>query len=291
MRGKSRMAEIARRQCGVVTRKQLLALSVNRRDIDRMIAAKQLHPLHRGVYLVGHPVAPPGAREMAATLACGPQAFVSHRDAAVIHKLLPYPADPGPVHVTVARDCGRRPGIAVHRVAELRPDEVGRLDGIPVTSPARTLIDLAAMGSAEVEQAWAEAEHRGLVDRGEMLARSIGRPGAKLLRRVLNAGPALTRSEAERKLLQLIRAAALPSPAANARLNGFEVDFLWPGPRLVVEVDGFAFHGNRGAFERDRVRDATLIAAGYAVIRVTWRQLGDRPEAVVARIAAALASR
>jgi very-short-patch-repair endonuclease len=103
-------------------------------------------------------------------------------------------------------------------------------------------------------------------------------------------GPALTRSEAEARLLSLIRTARLPAPSTNARLHGLEVDFLWPEQRLVVEVDGFTFHGDRAAFERDRERDATLVASGFRVIRVTWRQLVDQPLVVVARIASALAA-
>ena len=275
-----------------MARRQLLDAGFGPGAIKRKIRAGRLHPVHRGVYLVGHPVPPTGAREMAAALACAPNAFISHRDAAVIHHLLPHPAQPGPVHVTVeGRDCGHRKGIRVHRVTRLPPDEVGTLDGIPVTSPARTLIDLAAIGSRELEEAAAEAERRRLVEREDLLARSQGRRGAKSLRRILDRGTALTRSEAERRVLALIRKAALPSPTANVPLHGYEVDFLWPTQHLVVEVDGFAYHGHRHAFESDRERDAVLTAAGYAVIRVTWRQLLDRPEAVVARVAAALASR
>jgi very-short-patch-repair endonuclease len=294
MRPENRIAVIAARQCGVVTRQQLLDGGFEAAAIKRRIRAGWLHPVHRGVYLVGHPVPPAGAREMAAALACGLDAFVSHRDAAVLHKLLPHPAKPTPVNVTVeARDCGRRPGIRVHRVKHLPRDEIGTLNGIPVTSPTRTVIDLAAGDSSELEQAIAEADVLRLIDRDDLLSRSRGRPGAKYLRRLLESehGPALTRSEAERRLLRLVRAAALPSPATNAALNGFEVDFLWPEQRLVVEVDGFAFHAGRAAFERDRERDAALSASGYAVVRVTWRQLLERSEAVVARIAGALASR
>jgi predicted transcriptional regulator of viral defense system len=124
MRGEDRIAVIAARQRGVVARRQLLEAGLHRLAIDRLIATKRLHPVHRGVYLVGHPVPPAGAREMAAVLACGPSAYVSHT-AAFLHELLSHPAQPTPVHVTVAeRDCGRRPGIEVHRVQHLPPDEI-----------------------------------------------------------------------------------------------------------------------------------------------------------------------
>jgi very-short-patch-repair endonuclease len=124
-------------------------------------------------------------------------------------------------------------------------------------------------------------------------ARSPRHPGARRLRAVLAeaAPPSLTRSQAERRLLDLVRAAGLPHPRANARVRGFEADLLWPDERLVAEVDGFAFHASRRAFERDRARDAALAAAGYTVVRVTWRQLDEAPHAVVARLAAALATR
>ena len=144
------------------------------------------------------------------------------------------------------------------------------------------------------ERAIAEAQVRRLVrkdDLADQLARNRGWPGTRALRRLLELerGPTLTRSEAERRMLALVRAADLPPPVVNARLGRYEIDFLWRSQRLVVEVDGYAYHANRRAFERDRERDAALAAAGYTVLRVTWRQLVGAPGAVVARIAAALA--
>lgn len=294
MRPEKRIARIAARQCGVVTRRQLLDAGFQDAAIKRRIRAERLHPIHRGVYVVGHRVLAAGAREMAAVLACGRGAVVSHRSAATLHQLLPHPARPGPVHVSVVeRDCGRRPGITAHRVKHLPAHDVGTIRGIPVTSSMRTILDLAATGSGEMEQAIAEAARRRLVRPAALLERARSRPGAVSLRKLLerDGGPAFTRSEAEREFLRLIRTAALPSPATNARLHGYEVDFLWRKQRLVVEVDGFAFHSSRAAFERDRARDAELAAAGYVVVRITWRRLVDRPEAVVARIAGALATR
>ncbi len=171
------------------------------------------------------------------------------------------------------------------------------LQGVPITTPARTLLDLGTvLPPYLLERAIAEAEvcllarRRDLVDQ---LERNRGRPGTRALRAILDldGGAALTRSEAERRLLALVRTAALPLPQVNARLGTYEVDFLWPEQRLVVEVDGYAYHGNRAAFERDRERDVALAALGYTVMRVTWRQLVDAPEAIIARIAAALGAR
>jgi very-short-patch-repair endonuclease len=146
----------------------------------------------------------------------------------------------------------------------------------------------------DLERAVAEAERRRLASRSRLaalLARHTRRPGTRALRALVEAQerPAFTRSEAEQRLLRLVRKARLPAPDVNASLHGFEVDFLWRDAALVLEVDGYAFHSGRAAFEQDRRRDAELAARGLTVIRVTWRQLADEPEAVVVRIGQALA--
>jgi very-short-patch-repair endonuclease len=198
--------------------------------------------------------------------------------------------------VTVAgRDPGRKRNIRIYRVADLDARDVQIVAGVPVTSPARTLVDLAAvLPTVQLECAVAEALAQQLVrerDLLEHIQRARGRRGIAALRQLLSLerGPALTRSEAERRLLRLVRAAALPEPEANVRIHRMEVDFLWRRQRVVVEVDGFRYHSNGRAFERDRERDATLVASGYVVLRVTWRQLVRNPETVIARVAAALA--
>jgi very-short-patch-repair endonuclease len=292
------IADLAKKQRGVVSRAQLLAVGVTSDSIKHRLRAGRLHRVHPGVYRAGHTAPIHGAREMAAVLACGNGAVVSHLSAAALLQLLPYPAKPGPVDITVAgRDPGSRRGIAVHRVTVLDERDVGSVRGVPVTTPARTILDLAAvLSSHSLERALAEAQVRRLVRRPDLvdqLGRNRGRRGTRMLRRVLalEGGPAPTRSDAERRLLRLVRAAELPIPRVNSRLGRYEVDFLWPEQRLVVEVDSFRFHSPRPRFERDRARDAALAAAGYTVIRVTWRQLVDTPEAVAARIAAALAVR
>jgi very-short-patch-repair endonuclease len=292
------IAAIAGRQRGVVSRAQLLATGVESGAIERRIRAGRLHPVHRGVYLVGHPVMVQGAREVAALFACGAGAVVSHLSAANLLQLLPYPANPRPVDITVVgRQPARRRGIRVHRVSALDQRDVRRVGRVPATTVARTLLDLAAvLRTSQLERALAEAQVRRLVterDLEDQLERNPRRPGTRALRRIVNkeGGPAITRSEAERRMLRLVRAAELPAPQVNARLGRYEVDFLWRERRLVVEVDGYASHGTRRAFERDRERDATLAVAGYTVLRVTWRQLIGAPEAVVARLASALAVR
>jgi len=286
------IAALAKRQRGVVARAQLRAIGLSRTAIDTRLRAGRLHPLYRGAYLVGHAGVLQGAREFAAVLVCGPDTVVSHRSAASLWSLLPHL--PREVDITVAgRDCRRSDGIRVHRVGDLDVRDVRKLGGIPITTPARTILDLATTASSrELEQALAEAHARRLVRRTDLvslLARVGPRPGAPALRALLDAdAPALTRSQAEERFLALVRAPELPAPESNVRVGRHEVDFLWRDHGLVVEIDGFAFHSSRPAFERDRVRDAELASLGFRVIRVTWRQIVDRPEAVIARVAAAL---
>lgn len=279
----------------MVTRAQLREAGLTDRAIDRRLESGRLHRVHRGVYLVGHVVMPQHAREMSAVLAVGPNAVLSHRSAAWLWQLLSYPARPASVDVTVwGRNAGRRPEIRIHRVSALGPGETRTCQRIPTTTPARTLIDLAYQVSArELERAVAQAQTRGLTSRRDLLAllaRHPGRRGTAALRALLNRGSAavLTRSEAEERFLALVRKAQLPVPDVNVRLAGYEVDVLWREERLIVEVDGFAFHSSRAAFERDRLRDAELQAQGFRIIRVTWRQIVDHPEAMLVRITKAL---
>jgi very-short-patch-repair endonuclease len=286
---------MALQQHGVVTRTQLLAAGVSRRSVDGRLRANRLRPLHRGVYLVG-PLLPGRGREMAAALACGAGAVVSHRSAAVLWELLPPVGDSCPVDVTVqGRDGGRRKGIRPHKVPDLKPEDVAAVHGIPVTTPVRTIVDLASAVSArELEQALAQAERRQLVTLEELrvlVDRRPGRTGTPALRALLqhHGSPAPTRSEAEERYLALIRRAKLPTPEANVVLGGHELDFLWRSEGIAVEVDGFAFHSSRSQFERDRRRDAELLAGGIQVIRVTWRQIEAEPYAVLACLAQALA--
>jgi len=297
-------------QHGVVTRAQLLAAGLTARVVERHVRSARLRPLHRGVYLLGHlwgALEPEYARVMAAVLACGKGAVASHRSAAWLWRLLKRirGSAPGgmlapggitePEEVTVpARSRVRRPGIRVHRSKDLAKGDVTVLNGIPVTTPARTIRDLSAVvGVRELSRAIARAEREGLLDAGELpplVARHGRRPGAPLLRGIVHGpeGPLLTRSQAEERFLALIRSARLPLPQTNVVVGRHEVDFLWRAGKLIVEVDGFAFHSSRRSFENDRRRDADLIMAGYRVIRATWRQLVHESNATLAQVAQAL---
>ncbi len=289
------IARLAIRQHGVVTRCQLIEAGITVSVVERLARSGRLGRLHRGVYLTG-PVAPPRAREMAAVLACGPGALTSHGSGGWLWQLWPRPADGVPVEITVPSGSGarHRRGIRVHRTSCLAPDDVSAVDGIPTTSPARTILDLAAsIRGRDLEQVVARAQREQLVST-EMLAslgaRHPGRRGARVLRALLaiDRPPALTRSQAEEQLLAAIRSADLPPPDLNARVGPFEIDFYWPAARFAVEVDGFAFHSSRGRFERDRLRDADLAARGIQVMRVTGRQIAREPSAVLGRLALAL---
>ena len=284
--------KIAARQHGVITREQLLAAGLTPGMVARSVRALQLRAIHRGVYQIG-PLTPPRAPLMAAVLACGAAAAVSHRSGAGLWELPTRKALPA-VDVTVWGADHRRPGIHVHRVTTIGPDEVTRRDGIPVTTVARTLLDLAGTTPRrELERVLEEALAKRLTSRAALitlLRRYPRRAGVGRLRAVLDsANPTVTRSEAERQLLELIRRARLPTPETNVVVAGHEVDFFWRNERLVAEVDGFAFHSGASKFEWDRERDAELVAAGVRVVRVTWHQLVNESDALLVRLTLALA--
>jgi very-short-patch-repair endonuclease len=216
------------------------------------------------VYLVGA-LETPLTRPAAALLATGPNAALSHRTAAVLWDLLP-PRPAEPIHITLLNANRRsRHGVRIHQARRL---ETRRRHGLRVTTPAQTLRDIER--TDEYERAYNEAQILRLVPR--------------------DPHDGMTRSEAERRLLALIRRAGLPLPQTNVKVRGHEVDLYWPERRLVVEFDGWAYHSTRAAFERDRLKDAELQLAGERVIRVTNRQLTRRPEALVARFATGLAA-
>jgi very-short-patch-repair endonuclease len=288
------IAAVAAEQRGVVSHAQMKAAGLGRGAMAHRVANGRLHRLHRGVYLVGHAAPAPLARETGALLACGPGAVLSHRTAAGLWGLMP--PSSGLVDVTVpGRDCGSRAGVRVHKAGEVLEENVGRRERLPVTAPALTVLDMARTLDADaLERCVNEALVLKLVDHPELRSlaeRFKRRTGSAALRRLLDRleGPNLTRSEAEQRFLSLLVSAKLPRPSTNAKVGGFEVDFLWRRQRLVVEVDGFAFHSSRTAFERDRARDAELQAGGFRVVRVTWRQIVDEPEATVATLAGLLA--
>jgi len=276
------VARLASRRRGVVSRAELLRAGVSARQIERRLAMGRLHRLHRGVYAVGHQALHPQAPLVAALLACGPDPVLGHRTAAELWALLP-PAG-GPVLVIrAASSPTRRAGIVLHG-GGLDAAERTTHQGLPATSPVRTLRDLAASEPRSLERATNEALARRLVRPGELepVAR---RRGAAAIRAMLDDGPGFTRSEAERVAVRLVVRAGWRRPETNARIGPWEVDLLWRDERLVVEIDGYAAHTGRSAFERDRRKDAALQALGYTVLRLTYRQLIREPEWVVATLA------
>jgi very-short-patch-repair endonuclease len=292
--GEAAASWVAGRQLAVITFRQLELSGLSRTAIATRARRRLLHRQHRGVYLYGHPTPLPGAIELAAALACGERAVVSHRSAAVLFGIAS-PAGESVQVTVVRRSCRSRTGLRVHSVERLEPLDHGFVRGIPITSPARTLVDLAGEAtSGELERAIAEAYAQKLVTEKQLNAAADRAPnhgGVAALRAQLrrDGGPQWTQSEGERRMLKLIRAAGLPAPQTQVRVAGWPADFLWAAQRLIVEVDGYPFHSGRRAFERDRRRDQAHIAAGYTVIRVTWRQLTEEPLAVVATIARVLA--
>ena len=258
------IAQLARRQDGILTRRQLLERGVSPDAIKRRLAARTLHPLHRGVYAAGHMALPDRARLRAAMIAAGPRAAASHRAAPFAYGLVP--VLPATVDVTVAGGGGRsRPGLRVHRTTRPLPTRVVR--GLRVVAP---LVMLRSLG------------FEGALTR-EALARRLVRP-----EELPGGGPALTRSRLERLMERLAADAELPSPDVGHRIGPYTVDFAWPEHGVVVEIDSWGTHGSRDAFERDRIRDAYLAARGIVVIRITEHRLVDRPLAVAATVAAAL---
>lgn len=283
-----RVSEVARRQHGLVTRQQLIDAGASAKMIRLRVERGRLRPMHQSVFLFGS-VAPPLARALAACLACGPDAVVSHRSAAESWGLLNAPAHDRAIDVTVTGGNRRRVGVTVHRSRTLAPGERTVLDRVPITTVDRTLLDVAlGLRRRTLEQAVAEALAQRLTS-GKRLMNFLRRhprsPGSGKLRAVLDSGdPPRTRSEAEERFLALVRRAGVPKPEVNVRVGPWEVDFHWPRAGVVVEVDGYAWHHSGRAFERDRRRDADLIAQGLQVMRVTWRQMTDEPEGVSFRL-------
>jgi hypothetical protein len=289
------LAALAERQHGVVSLAQLQALGLGPSAVRNRVARGVLHRVHQGVYAVGHPLLSARGRWMAAVLACGPGAVLSHRSAAMLWGL--HEAATAQVDVTSPGRAGRgRRGIAAHSAATLDRRDVTAVDRIPCTTVARTLLDLAELlDRPGLERACERAERLGLFDGRaveEVLARATGRSGSAALAAVLEAWrPEVlrTRSELERRFLGLCSAADVPRPEPNAWIplpggGAIEVDFLWRGAGLVVETDGHCFHGTRRAFEDDRRRDQRLLVAGFTVARFTWRQVLERPREVAATV-------
>jgi very-short-patch-repair endonuclease len=266
------IAALADAQHGVAARAQLLVMGLTKTQIDHRIKARRLHAVHRGVYAVGHRALTQEGRWMAAVLAAGSGAALSHATAAAAWDLRP---GSGVIDVSIPTRAGRerRPGVRIHRSGTLRPDDVTTLRGIPVTTPARTIVDVScSLTGRPLEQLIDLADQRGLIDFDHLRAANSASLQAVLQRYTT----APTRSELEERFLHLCDAHKIARPQTNTLVEGIEVDFVWHDRRLIVEVDGYAYHRSPTAFEADRERDVTLTTKGWRVLRFTWTQVTQR---------------
>jgi very-short-patch-repair endonuclease len=285
------LALLAGRQHGVVAHSQARALGFSAAAIQRRIRNGHLHPLHRGVYAVGHRKITVTGRWMAAVLACGPGALLSHRSAAAHHGLLPTSRRQVDVTTYGNRRGGR--GVVLHRTRRLDAADRDEREGIPVTSVMRTIADLADVVRPDrLQRAVDAAEHRGLFDL-DALPDLRGRKGGGRLERLLGAyrEPPPTNSEFERRFSYFCRQHGLTQPDFNVEVEGFLVDAVWRDAKFVVELDSYGHHGTRTSFEEDRRRDMKLQAVGYRVLRITYRRLMEEPATVLHAIRSLLSNR
>jgi very-short-patch-repair endonuclease len=289
------IAALAGAQGGVVARAQLVTVGLSPQAISRRIAWGRLHRVHRGVYAVGHQALSSTGRRWAAVLACGDGAVLSHRTAADAWDLAR--SSTPKIDVTVpTRQRIRLPGLVVHRPRTLLPEETTTHEGLPITSAARTVLDLAAVGfrGRALEAALDRGELQGVLDFASLHRLLELRPlraGSRPLRALLAGyapGTVVTRSELEERFLALCDRFGFPRPRVNSLVEGIEVDFVWPAAGVVVEVDGYAWHRSPGALGRDRERDVRLVIAGYRVLRFTWEHVTRRPQYVATSLHHAL---
>lgn len=288
--------ELAARQHGVISLSQLKSLGLGPSGVRRRVAGGKLQRLHRGVYAIGLARRSVEATYMAAVLACGPKAVLFHRSAA--DHLGLRPCSRTAVDVTAPGRAGKeRKGIDVHRATGLDERDVTTVRGIPCTTVARTLLDLATtIDKTALERAVEQAEKLRIFDLAavvDVTTRAGNHRGATALGEVIatyTPEPAFTRSELEKRFLALCRTAGVPMPRTNNVTKADEIDFTWPDRRLMVEADSLRHHGTRAAFERDRRRDQQLTAAGWRVVRFTWRQVDETPTDVAATLRLLLAT-
>src|SRR4051794_33422180 len=285
---------LVRQQHGVISRRQLLAFGFTPDAIKHRISIGRLHRIRRGVYSVGRPVVDDKGRWMAAVLACGDDAVLSHSSAAALWR---FAAElRSEIELSLASQSHRNlPGLRIHRRASLQPRDVTTEYGIPVTTPVKTLIDMSLrLDRGGVERMINEADKYNLThppQLREALDSRSGEPGVAKLRFILDRRTfRLTKEELERRFLPLSRKAGLPVPLTGQRVNEFEVDFYWPDLGLVVETDGLRYHRTPAEQARDRLRDQTHTAAGLTPLRFTHEQVRYEPEHVL-RILAQTASR
>lgn len=286
---------LADRQYGVVSRTQLLAMGLSSDVVDRAVRSGRLRPVFRGVYAVGHTALRREGWWMAGKLAAGDGATLSHRSAAMLWGLLTGPVLP--VELIGTGERGRKlTGVVAHRM-RLDPTEIVIRDGLRVTTPARTIVDLApvlARRSLRETVERAQDLHRFRpVEIRAILDRDPGRPGTRPLSdllALLQPDADKARSHLERIFLALVRRARLPRPAVNEVIGGRSRDFVWPKERLVVETDGYRYHSSKGAQRRDRRRDRELTALGWRPVRFTYEEVAFEPGEVARELAALLRS-
>jgi very-short-patch-repair endonuclease len=274
----------------VVARSQLLGLGLGSRSIEHRIAKGRLHRLWRGVYAAGRPEVTQEGCWMAAVLACGPTALLSHRSAAALWGLAPAPRT-GPIEV-VADVFRQRAGVRVHRRRDLGPEHRREVAAIPVTDPISTLVDLASCAPDwQVERAINEADRLDLVD-PEALRRTVRglgpRPGIGRMRKLLGLD-ALTDTGLERAFLAIVRKAGLPLPETQIYVNGYRVDFYWSNLGLVVETDGWRHHRTAGEQSTDRRRDQAHTTSGLTTVRFGEDQVRYEADYVRQTLAAVIA--
>lgn len=288
MRSHRALAELAERQYGVVAVRQLERLGFSSAGIGRMARAGRLRRMHRGVYGVGHRALPRRGRCLAAVLACGQGAVLSHGSAAWLLGLAP--SLPDPVHVTVPSHGQRHDGIALHHSSTLTAREYGVLEVIPVTAWPRTMLDVAATGSTwELNDVVERAERKEILDItaiDALLRRRRGDRGAAQLRLAtqIYREPVFSRARSERLFLAMVKAAGLPRPAINTWVEKFEIDAYWEAERFAVEVDGWEAHRTRQAFEDDHLRWEEMKLAGIEVVPISARRIERHPVEVGNRL-------
>jgi very-short-patch-repair endonuclease len=292
------IVDLVGRQQGVITHGQLTTIGVGRRTIDRWLSSGRLRRVHRDVYAFGPQALTKRGKWLAAVLAMGPGAFLSHESASALWRLA---GDRPRIDVNAPRGRQARPGrtsgVKVHR-CKFEPDEITVRDGIPVSTVARTLFDLAERSQPHrLKNAWDEASRLRLLrvpevtmvyerGRGRRRARRQIRPFLRAEQRHVEDAA----SPLEDRFAAFVVGHRLPPPHTNVLVGKDEVDALWPDARLIVELDSWEFHGHRAAFEKDRDRDTDHLLAGYRTIRVTHRRLSEEPGRLAAQIRALLAA-
>ena len=294
LHGDPAVARFAAATRGAIARAGLTDAGLGRGAIAHRIDRGRLHRVHRGVYLVGHAIPPEFAAHHAAVLAHGPNAYISHatalEDYAVIEPV------GGPIHVTVLNACRRsRPGIRVHRTTRIEPQDLGLLDDhLPITSPARAILDYAETASlTELSRAISEAEVLELATPDEIRALIARTPGRRGTRKVIytlgrHAGPVVLHEGVERMAYAIIDKTPIRNPETNASIVGVKVDLLWREEKLVVELDSGRYHGVPAAVDRDRRKEAHLRKNDCELLRYSYWQIKEEPHFFVAEVAAKL---